>query len=60
MRELVAALFILDAVLLSWPFLTIFNTPRAVLGIPLLVLYLFAVWACIIALLFWVTRRLEG
>jgi hypothetical protein len=60
MRELAAALFVLGAVLLSWPFLTIINTPRAVLGIPLLVLYLFAVWAGIIALLFWVTRRLEG
>ena len=60
MRELVTALFVLGAVLLSWPFLTIFNTPRAIFGIPLLVLYLFGVWAGIIAILFWVTRRLEG
>jgi hypothetical protein len=60
MKELVAALFLLGAVLLSWPFLTIFNAPRAVLGIPLLVLYLFAVWAGIIAVIFWVTRRVEA
>jgi hypothetical protein len=60
MRELVVALFVLGVVLLSWPFLTIFNAPRAALGIPLLVLYLFAVWAGIIALVFWVTRRQEG
>jgi hypothetical protein len=60
MRELVTALFVLGAVLLSWPFLTIFNRPRAIFGIPLLVFYLFGVWAGIIALLFWVTRRVEG
>jgi hypothetical protein len=59
LRELVVALFVLGAVLLSWPFLTIFNHARAVFGIPLLVLYLFAVWAVMIAAAFWVTRRLE-
>ena len=58
MRELVVTLFALGVVLLSWPFLTIFNQPRALLGIPLLVLYLFTVWAGIIVLLFWVTHRL--
>jgi hypothetical protein len=59
LRELVVALFVLGAVLLTWPFLTIFNHARAVLGIPLLVLYLFAVWAVMIAAAFWVTRRLD-
>ena len=59
MRELVVTLFALGVVLLSWPFLTIFNQPRALLGIPVLVLYLFTVWAGIIALLFWVTHRLR-
>jgi hypothetical protein len=59
-RELVVTLFALGVVLLSWPFLTIFNQPRALLGIPVLVLYLFTVWAGIIALLFWVTHRLPG
>ncbi len=57
LKELVVALFALGVVLLSWPFLTIFNVARPVLGIPALVLYLFAVWAAIIAVLFWVTRR---
>jgi hypothetical protein len=59
LRELVVALFALGAVLLSWPFLTIFNSPRPVLGVPVLVLYLFTVWAAIIVVLFWVTRRTE-
>jgi hypothetical protein len=58
-KELVVAIFGLAVVLLSWPFLTIFNHPRAVLGIPVLVLYLFAVWAGIIGLVFWMTRRLD-
>jgi hypothetical protein len=54
-KDLLVALFALGAVVLSWPFLTVVNTPVAVLGIPLLVLYLFAVWAGIIAVLFWLT-----
>jgi hypothetical protein len=54
-KDLLVALFALGLVLLSWPFLTVVNRPVAVLGIPLLVLYLFAVWAGIIALLFWLT-----
>jgi hypothetical protein len=54
-KDLLVALFALGVVLLSWPFLTVVNAPVAVLGIPLLVLYLFAVWGAIIAVLFWLT-----
>jgi hypothetical protein len=54
-KDLLVALFALGVVLLSWPFLTVVNGPVAVLGIPLLVLYLFAIWAGIIAVLFWLT-----
>jgi hypothetical protein len=60
LRELVVALFILGAVLLSWPFLTIFNHARPIFGIPLLVFYLFTVWTAMIGAAFWVTRRLDG
>ena len=35
------------------PRLTVFNHPRAVLGIPLLVFYLLAVWRGIVGILFW-------
>ena len=59
-RDLLVALFALGAVLLSWPFLGIVNHPRAVLGIPILVLYLFGVWAAIIAVLLWLTRPAGG
>jgi hypothetical protein len=54
-KDLLVALFALGVVLLSWPFLTVVNGPVAVLEIPLLVLYLFAIWAGIIAILFWLT-----
>ena len=53
-------IFVLGAIALSWPFLTIFNHARAVVGIPLLVLYLFAAWTAMIGAAFWITRRLDG
>lgn len=54
-KDLLVALFGLGVVLLSWPFLTVFNQPRVVLGVPLLVLYLFGVWAGIVGVLLWLT-----
>ena len=54
-KDLLVALFVLGLVLLSWPLLTVVNRPATVLGIPSLVLYLFLVWAGIIAVLFWLT-----
>ena len=54
-KDLLVALFALGLLLLSWPFLTVVNRPVALLGIPVLVIYLFAVWGGIIAVLFWLT-----
>jgi hypothetical protein len=54
-KDLLVALFALGVILLSWPFLTVANGSGAVFGIPILVLYLFLVWAGIIAVLFWLT-----
>ncbi len=59
-KDLLVTLFALGTVLLSWPFLTIVNHARPVLGIPLLVLYLFVVWALLIAALAWVTHGGAG
>jgi hypothetical protein len=56
-RDLLAACFVLFAALLVWPLLTIANTPRLIAGIPALVLYLFGVWAAIVAVLAWAARR---
>ena len=56
-KELLAVLFPLFLALLVWPLLTVANRPVLVAGIPALVLYLFAVWAVIVAILGWAGRR---
>ena len=48
--ERLVALFLLGIVAFTPPFLGIFNTPRLIFGIPLLYLYLFAVWGLLIGL----------
>ncbi len=59
-RELLAACFALFAALLVWPLLGIANRPVLVVGIPALVLYLFAVWAALVAVLAWAAWRTRG
>ena len=56
-RDLLVTLFVLGVVLLTWPFVTIVNRSHLVLGVPLLGLYLFAVWGGIIGVLAWLARR---
>jgi phosphatidylglycerophosphate synthase len=48
--ERLLALFLLGIVVFTPPFLGIFNTPRLILGVPILYLYLFAMWGLLIAL----------
>ncbi|NNG02081.1 MAG: hypothetical protein HKM93_22035 [Desulfobacteraceae bacterium] len=45
-----AALFLVGFVLFNYPILSLFNLPAMVWGIPVLYLYLFAVWVLIIVL----------
>jgi hypothetical protein len=56
-RDLLAACLVLFAALLVWPLLTIANRPQLIAGVPALVLYLFGVWAAIVAVLAWAARR---
>jgi hypothetical protein len=56
-RELLAACFLLFGALLVWPLLTIANRPVLIWGVPVLVLYLFAVWAVIVAVLIAIAVR---
>jgi hypothetical protein len=49
--ERVAAFFLLFVACLVWPLLGIANRPVLVLGVPALVLYLFAVWAAMVVVL---------
>ncbi len=46
-----AALFLLGFLLLNYPLLDLFAGPGYVLGIPALYVYVFAVWALLIALM---------
>lgn len=55
-NERFAALALAATVLMLPPFLGIFNTDTLVFGLPLLFLYLFAVWAVVIALAATLTR----
>jgi hypothetical protein len=59
-RELLAACFLLFGALLVWPLLTIANRPVLIWGVPALVLYLFAVWAAIVAVLIAAAVRRRG
>ena len=43
--------------MLLWPLLTIANRPVLIAGVPALALYLFSVWAVIVAVLIAVAMR---
>ena len=49
-RELLIALFLLGVLLFAPPLLLVFNSATRIFGVPTLYLYLFAVWAGLIAL----------
>jgi hypothetical protein len=57
--ELVVACFAFFAMCLVWPLLAIANRPVLVLGVPALVLYLFAIWATLVVALMSLARRLR-
>ena len=57
--ELVVACFLLFGACLVWPLLAIANRPLLVLGVPVLVLYLFAVWAAMVVVLVSLARRVR-
>jgi uncharacterized membrane-anchored protein len=45
-----AALFILGCVALLYPLVSLFSRDAAVLGVPVLYIYLFGIWAALIVL----------
>ena len=51
------AVFFLGVLLLTYPILTLFDYSILLFGIPLLFLYLFAVWVGLIGLIGLITRR---
>jgi hypothetical protein len=55
--ERLVVLFLLGALLINFPVLSIFNQSATVGGIPLLYLYLFGIWAAGIVAVFVLARR---
>ncbi len=53
------AIVLLGCVLFNYPVLSLFSKPNALFGIPLLYLYLFAMWALLIGLMAYVIERRE-
>ena len=51
------ALCMLGLVLFNFPVLALFNVGGSILGIPVLYAYIFAAWALVIALLYWLAER---
>jgi hypothetical protein len=51
------AVCLLGALLFNYPFLALFNRPELFLGIPIFYVYLFAVWAAVIALMAYIVER---
>ncbi len=53
------AIVLLGCVLFNYPVLSLFSKPAMWLGIPLLYLYIFAIWALLIGLTAFVIERRE-
>jgi hypothetical protein len=53
------ALCMLGCLLFNYPILALFNRPGAVLGVPILYGYIFAVWGVLIALMALVVETKE-
>lgn len=60
LRSAAVVLPILGAFLLLPPFLPLFTARVQLLGIPLIVLYIFGVWAALIALAWALANRVGG
>lgn len=55
-----SAVFLLGCVLLNYPVLFLFTRHVAIAGIPLLYVYLFGVWALLIAIMAVVVERMRN
>ncbi|MEM8599500.1 MAG: hypothetical protein AAGF99_06245 [Bacteroidota bacterium] len=56
-RQRLTALFVLGALLLNYPLLTLASRAETVLGVPVLYVYLFAVWTGLVGLAAWTVER---
>lgn len=59
-RQRLVAVFLAAVLLLNYPVLSLFDLPQSVMGIPVLYLFMFAVWAAVIAAITWIVERGMG
>ena len=57
-RDAILVVTVFGAILLMPPFLPFFDRPIALLGMPLIVVYVFGVWLGLIVLAWFLSRRL--
>jgi hypothetical protein len=57
MKQRLVAVFFGGALLLFSPVLTLFDRVGLWFGVPVLYVYLFTVWAALIAVMAWITER---
>lgn len=56
-RARLVALFVLGLLLMNFPLLSLFSREHLLLGMPVLYVYLYGVWALVIGLLIWLMER---
>ena len=56
-RQWLVAVFMLGVALFNYPLLSLFNTRAIVFGIPLLYVFIFVAWGCVIGLVAWIVER---
>lgn len=59
-RDAATVLPFIAAILFLPPLMLIFSSPVTIAGVPLILLYLFAAWAFVIASAFFLAARFEG
>jgi hypothetical protein len=59
-RQRLVAVFLAAVLLFNYPVLSLFDRPAAILGVPLLYIYIFAIWAAVIAAITWIVERRTG
>lgn len=56
-RQRLVAVFLTAALLFNYPLLSLFDRPEAVFGLPILYVFMFAVWGAVIAVIAWTVER---
>lgn len=59
-RQRLVAVFLAATLLFNYPVLSLFDRPAAIMGVPILYIYIFAIWAAVIAAITWIVERRTG